>query len=245
MTYIIPTEEDIRKFDRSDTNMKGNLRNDTDEIINNFQKIITEFKTFLKNSSADTIEELDITRKSLMKKNSQVYEPRLDCDSTTTSKYLKILEFINNYCSFFSYDLLEFFFETERCEVLLTEHTEMLAQYAKRRLFYFPSGLGIKNASRVDVLVKLDDAYNQCTVSHLIHFHKRICELFKVRKWQLPVDGVKKGCICINFHLPEDMKFKVFPLSSDILDSLKKIRCNEAKVLHLSCENFQYDIQGK
>ena len=226
--------------------MIAKLKRDTNKLVLEFDIIIAEFETFLDNCSADTITRLENHRLRLMRHYSPAYEPRLDSNSTTTIKYQKIKDFINNYCSFFSYDLLEkiFFKESEKCEELFKEYNERVAEYAKRQLFFFPLGSGIINESRAVVAVKLIEA-NECTGSHLVCFHETICELFKVKKWQLPINGVVKGCICINFHLPEDMKFKVFPLSSDILDSLKKIRCNEAKVLHISCENFQYDIQGK
>ena len=232
--------------------LKYALEEKSKKMICKFSYIRQRFGNFLrKNGSDDTIANLkgilyDLIEYPPLFHNKPNY-PTIDKDLDRANSINDIKRIINSYSSFFNFELLEIIFDQMEYKEgmdALELHKKDIAEYAKDRIYHFPSGLGIKDAKHIVVAVKLDNTYEGCTISHLITFHKNLCQLLEVTLGQFPLDGLQPGCICIIFHLPEHLR-KIFPLTHDQISELKKLRCFNAKILKLSCEDLQYELNGK
>ena len=232
--------------------LKYTLQEKSNEMMCKFTNIRQQFSTFLEENGSDhAIAKLkgilyDFVEYPPLFPNRPNY-PTIDRDLVKANSITEIKRIINSYSSFFNFQLLEKVFDHmgyREGKAALDRHKEDIAEYAKERIYHFPSGLGIKNAKHIVVAVKLDDAYKDCTVSHLINFHKNLCQLLKVSLGQFQLDGLQPGCISIIFHLPEFLR-KIFPLTQEQVSELQRLRCHHARIIKLSCKDWQYDIISK
>ena len=232
--------------------LKYTLEEKSNEMMCKFARIRRQFSTFLEeNGSDDAIVKLkdilfDYVGYPPLFQNRPNY-PTIDKDLEKANSITEIKRIINSYSSFFNIKMLEIVFDEmgyREGKVALDRHKEDIAEYAKKRIYHFPSGLGIKNAKHIVVAVKLDDAYKDCTGSHLITLHNNLCQLLKVSLGQFQLDGLQPGCISIMFHLPEFLR-KIFPLTREQISELQRLRCHHARIIKLSCEDLQYDIISK
>ena len=58
------------------------------------------------------------------------------------------------------------------------------------------AGLGTEAA---EIVVKLDDAYKDCRLTHLETLRKDLCQIFRIPLEVFPLEGVQPGSVCVIF----------------------------------------------
>ena len=159
---------------------------------------------------------------------------------------------IQSYCSFFNFSLIETM--VDRFEQLhgfkprLEEYKEAFAKYAEHKLVYCcPSGIGLNTeaAEAAEIVVKLDDAYKDCRLTHLETLRKDLCQIFRIPLEIFPLDRVQPGSVCVVFQVPEFMKEEIFPLSEKQLLALRELNYDSIQIYSVVCSEYSYDIREK
>ena len=224
------------------------LQSESHDMIYNFADILDNFDNFLIQQSTriDSVAHMKRILFEVLKIPPLHREDKssslIKCLNNATT--IKDISFIlGKYCSFFNYRLLEKVFVHMKYyegEEALKKYEEDLTKYAKRRICYFPTGLGIRGFNHAVIAVKLDDMYEETHIAHLITFYRKLCELLRVTLDQCLLDGLKPGCICVTLHLLDHLVKDIFPLSIHQQAALQSLTCNGSKIRSLTCEPFTY-----
>ena len=188
---------------------------------------------------------------------STIYED--ETDRPTISKNLMkaqtiddMMLIIQSYCSFFNFSLIETM--VDKFEHLygfkpkLEEYKEAFAKYAECKLVYCcPSGIGLNTeaAEAAEIVVKLDDAYKDCRLTHLETLRKDLCQIFRIPPEIFLLDRVQQGSVCVIFQAPEFMKKEIFPLSEKQILALRELNYNKIQIYSVVCSEYSYDIREK
>lgn len=236
--------EDLNEEEKEE--LKFTLTAETRNIVKRFSAIPTDFCYFLMDQPKLQIKVL-LKLKALSSIPS-IYKKDDVLHVVSEETIFVISNILENHCSFFNYDLLEDIFTLlnyqEGLEAL-RQHEEKLTEYAARRITHFPSGVGIQNSENyVIVAVKLDDIYDGCRIFHLINFHRKLSQLLKVCLSEFVLDGLKGGCILVEFHLLENMVETIFPLSKKMRVKLLELNCCTAKITEISCGKYYCKLKS-
>ena len=224
------------------------LQTESHDMTCKFADILDSFENFLtqQNTIIDSVAHIKqvlfkVLKIPLLNKEEKSSSLISDLSNATTVENISII--MSKYCSFFNCQLLETVFahmKYHEGKEVLTRHKGDLAEYAKRRICHFPSGLGIRGFSHAVIAVKLDDMYEGTHIAHLLTFHRKLCELLRVTLSQCPLDGLKPGCKNVTIHLLDHLVKDTFPLSTDQQTALQSLTCNGSKLKSLTCESFTY-----
>ena len=228
--------------------LRETLESESYDMISKFANILIKFDIFLIQQSTriDTVARMKCILSKLLnipplnkgEKSSSLISKLRDAE-----KIDDISGILSKYCSFYNYQLLETVFthmKYDEGHKALRRHEEDLTEYAKKRICQFPSGLGIRDFNHAIIAVKLDDMYEGTLRTHLLTFHRKLCELLRVTLGQCPLDGLKPGCICVTLHLLDHLVKDIFPLSIDQQAALQSLTCNGSKIRSLICESYTY-----
>ena len=224
------------------------LESESHEMTQKFAEIQSKFYNFLEQQTQtvnimDKLKSAMITHLNIPPLKREDQSNSLKRDLNTATEIHNIYNILNKCCSFFNYKLLESLFShmnyTEGQDAL-KKYEEDLIKYAMRRIYHFPSGLGIRGVNHAIIAVKLDNMYEGTLTVHLLTFHRKLCELLRVTLGQCPLDGLKPGCLCVTLHLLDHLVKDTFPLSTDQQAALQSLTCNGSKIRSLICETFTY-----
>ena len=225
------------------------LRQDSNNMMLQFNKIFLEFLLYVKTSE-------DITQlKTVLKMHigaDTIYSDAAPQNlGPVDIENMKTIAAIGNsmvsYCSFFNFELLENAIHLVKFETgikLMKEYKRNFAKYARRRIIYCPSGIGMRHHGHRCLMVQMDSIYKKCRLEHLKQLRVDISKILNVDPLDLQLEGVINGSVCIIFHLLETTKNIVFPLSPNQVNAMKKLQCKGARILKISCDEYFYDIQG-
>ena len=90
---------------------------------------------------------------------------------------------IGEYCSFFNFRMIEHIIDklgTPEDKKNLSKYEEQFNKYAQRHVFECPSELGVICDDHIDMFVKLDNTYNNCTIENLHLFVNKLWSIFNV-----------------------------------------------------------------
>ena len=152
----------------------------------------------------------------------------------------KIFLVLNDYFSFFNYDIIEHIIAalgTEEDKANLQSYKETFDRYAKRRIYECGPHFGpVSDNDHADVFVKVDSRYDNYTVEEIKGFCNKLSETLHVSsQGVLRLCGIEKGCLQLTFQVPFFVQQKVFPLSRE------QERALEAEgVVKLTCEEYQF-----
>ena len=221
------------------------LRKDSNKMNLMYLRMLSKLQKFLKDDSMN-VNDLNFIKSSsynlstIFKKKDTIMD-----GNERESQVNKYMEFICSHCSFFNFKLLKLTFESLEYEEgmrSLEDYEKEFAKYVERRVVHCPSGLGMNDIDHVTLYVKLDDAYKDCRMHHLETLREDICEILKIETYQLALEGVEDGSICVVFHLRVDLKDKILPLSMEQISVLQHLRYNDARVLGISCGECTQEI---
>ena len=150
-----------------------------------------------------------------------------------------IMSTVTDYCSFFNYRLLSFLVEkhgTSDDKEQLEKYEKEFSDYAQRRVFECPSEFGDINKKFANLVVKLDDHYEQCTTKQLWLLEADLCKIFGVTNLNLRL--LRPGCLQLTFQLPFFVQEAIFPLSKEQEEKLLALH-----VLRVDCEEYHFSSQ--
>ena len=150
---------------------------------------------------------------------------------------------LNDYFSFFNYQLIEHIIKslgTRKDKARLQKYKKDFINYAKRRMFECPSEFGpLSDNDDVDVFVKVDSHYENCTVAQIERFRYRLSEFFCVSsQGLLRLCRVDKGCLQLMFQIPSFVQQEIFPLSREEERALAA-----EGVIKLTCGEYQFLVK--
>ena len=149
---------------------------------------------------------------------------------------------INDYFSFFNYQLIEHIikeFGTRNDKTMLQKYKKEFDQYAKRRIFECPPEFGpVIDADCADVFVKIDSHYKYCTVSQIEMFRQRLSKILHVSpQGILHLCRIDEGCWQLMLQVPSFVQHEVFPLSREQEKAL-----SAESVIKLTCGEYQFKV---
>ena len=151
-----------------------------------------------------------------------------------------IMLIINDYCSFFNYEIIEHLIQklgTEKDKQHLQEYISDFKHYAERKVFECPPEVGAQTKDgMIELVVKLDSAYDDCTLNHLHVFRNKLCKILGLaNNGTLKLCHTDKGCIKLTFQILDFLPPAVFPLSRQQQKSLIDL-----KVHWLMCGEYKF-----
>lgn len=149
------------------------------------------------------------------------------------------MKVVSSYCSFFNYRIMEVIIAklgTTVDKENLSNYEKDFSDYARRHVFECPSELGTMTDGNAEIFVTLDETYDDCTVSVLQLFVRKLAEVLKLSSdAALKLYWVKLGSLKLTFQVPMFVQEDIFPLSIDQKRDLAGLG-----VVHLSCGDYQF-----
>ena len=146
---------------------------------------------------------------------------------------------IGNYCSFFNYHIVELIIEilgTINDKDNLSNYKKEFSEYARRHVFECPSELGAMTDDNAELFVTLDETYDDCIVSVLQLFVRKLAEILKLSSGAgLKLCRIELGSLKLTFQIPIFVQEDIFPLSADQSRALAGLG-----VVYLSCGDYQF-----
>ena len=151
---------------------------------------------------------------------------------------MKIMEIVRRYCNFFSYDIVEelvTILGDEKDIKNLSKYIEDFNEYAKRKVYECPTELSpVTESGQAIIYVTLDKSYDDCTLSHLQLFHRKLCQILNISsKSVLRLCRIEPGSIKLVFSLPQPLLREILtPLSFEQKERLIALKVIEIKYGH-------------
>ena len=146
---------------------------------------------------------------------------------------------IGDYCSFFNFRIMELIIDklgTTKDKANLSSYKKEFSEYAGRHVFECPSELGAMTDDNAELFVTLDETYDDCTVSVLQLFVRKLAEILKLSSCAgLKLCRIDFGSLKLTFQIPIFVQEDIFPLSADQSRALSGLG-----VVHLSCGDYQF-----
>ena len=155
----------------------------------------------------------------------------------------EIFMVLNDYFSFFNYQLIEHIIKslgTEEDIAELQRYKKDFNQYAKRRIFECLPEFGpVSDADHADIFVKVDSQYENYTVAEIEEFRYVLSEILRVSSQGiLRLCRVDKGCFQLMFQVPSFVQHKIFPLSTEQERALAAVA-----VIRLTCGEYHFLVR--
>ena len=146
---------------------------------------------------------------------------------------------VSSYCSFFNYRLMEVIISklgTAKDKDNLSNYEKDFSEYARCHVFECPSNLGTETDESAKLFVTLDETYNDCTVSVLRLFIRKLAEILKLSSdAALKLCWVELGSLKLTFQIPDFVQKDIFPLLIDQKRALAGLG-----VVHLSYGDYHF-----
>ena len=225
--------------------LKGRLRLEYQEIMMQFQKLVSATMTSL---TKRHISLTDIVSHIMtLGAFDQVYDgPQVPAfhhrykELQAADTVSKIFLILKDYFSFFNYHIIEHIITTcgtKKDKRNLRRYSKKFDQYAKRRIFECHPQFGSESETdHADVFVKVDSQYENYTVTEVERFRCHLSKLLHVSpQGVLRLCRVEKGCFLLMFQVPSFMQQKIFPLSKEQERGLA-----EKRVIRITCGQYQF-----
>ena len=158
------------------------------------------------------------------------------------SKHIdEAMAIIGDYCSFFNYRIVELIINklgTTKDKDNLFNYKKEFSEYAKRHVFECPSELGAitDGSGHATLFLTLDETYDNCTVSTLQLFVRKLAEILKLSSDAgLKLHWIEPGSLKLTFQIPIFIQEDIFPLSIEQRRALAGLG-----VVQLSCGEYQF-----
>ena len=155
----------------------------------------------------------------------------------------EIFMVLNDYFSFFNYQLIEHIIKslgTEEDKAELQRYKKDFNQCAKRRIFECLPEFGpVSDADHADIFVKVDSQYENYTIAEIEEFRHALSEILRVSSQGiLRLCRVDKGCFQLIFQVPSLVQHKIFPLSTE-----QEIALAAVAVIRLTCGEYHFLVR--
>jgi hypothetical protein len=150
-----------------------------------------------------------------------------------------VMSIVSQYSSFFNYRMLKNIIDHVGGEVdkkNLATYLQEFAEYAKRKVYECPREVGqINEDGRSNMIVTLDESYNNCTVSCLKNFERELANILKVSSDVVILCRIAPGSLQLIFQIPLSIQKDIFPLSSE-----QEVALTKLGVVQLSCGEYHF-----
>ena len=141
--------------------------------------------------------------------------------------------------SFFNYGLIEDIIldlGSEDDKEMLLKYKRDFENYCERRIYETPCLYG--PSGDCSVVMKIDNEFEKYTLNELKRFIFKLTKIFNITQHTLRLESVEKGCIQLNFQIPDFIAKQVFPLSRDQEKALKS-----EDVIEITCGNYYISLK--
>ena len=231
----------LDKIQKEDLRMR--LKKDTEQIMMEFYKLLSEFFKSLKCSKEVSVEDLKthlMVLDAFNDDNQQqavFLEQREKLEQASTIN--EVFKVFKVFCSYFNYDLVEYLINligTDEDKVRIGEYKEKFTEYAKRRVYECATKTAMCTPGQWDMYIKLESRYSEnMTLNELRGFRLTISDLLKVSHHVVRLCCIEKGCIRLTFQIPEFVKQRVFPLTSE-----QESRLLQLGIIQLICGDYEF-----
>ena len=161
----------------------------------------------------------------------------------TASTIYEVFLILNDYFSFFNYQLIEHIIKalgTRNDNAELQRYKEDFAQYAKRRIFECLPEFGpISDTDHADIFVKVDSQYDNYKVAEIVEFRDKLSRILHLSSQGiLRLCRVEKGCFQLMFQVPSFVQQETFPLSREQEKALAAMG-----VIRFTCGEYQFLVR--
>ena len=215
---------------------------DERELINDTKKLVKDFADFVRNTSNSLAQKAKLEEVVLWLRQLEVIKP-LANSSMSLSKTMEVNDFknmdqlftnISKYWSWYNYDLLERLikkFGDREDETKLKEYLNKFTLFLEKRLpksqDSFSFGTRCRRGQK-RLLLKVDKDW-EIPLEQIRKLHHKIAEILQVRPHVLYFSSVSKGCICLEFLVPESMAIPLCALQKEALVAIGvfRLECGE------------------
>ena len=132
---------------------------------------------------------------------------------------------------------------TEQDKQNLTEYKTEFNKYAMSRVIECPAEFGEIIDGHADMLVTLDESFDNCAQSHLYSFMADLRKVLNIKSdVELRLCRIKPGSIKITFQLPHYVQEAIFRKS---LLSGQKVTLGDLGVVELTCGDYKFIRQSE
>ena len=227
------------------------IKKDTNEIISQYARICDGLYKWIK-SKRDSVEDLKYLIQSWLHletinmhdSNRSVTQDEIE----SMESVHKLWRVFSSYNSFFNFELVERainIMDYEEGKESLGKYKSLFNNYLKRKVNQCPSNIGMKGNNHMVIVVKLDKAFSDCRMEHLLQLGKDIGKVVHVTVDKIQLDGVTKGSVCVIFHLLKHAVPQGFFLMDDDIIILKNVQYQTAKILSIRCGNLYYRVNSE
>ena len=207
----------------------------------------------------DTIESLkrrDVTQKELFKTLMFLKSPTVQLKESDAKifAYCKkeirkaeslqdAFEALEPFVSFFNFEIVGLIIQrngSQEDKINLQAYKAKFDLFCKRRICECPIELFGKSSNDGQIVVKLDDNFEEYTLNALKLFRKKLCGIFDISEHELHVLNISDGCVEITFAFASYLEETFFPLSDKLKRNLEKFG-----VLKVTTKNYEYDFGEK
>ena len=238
---LIEHVEGLDKLQKED--LRTRLKRETKAIMLQFYGLLSDFFESLKRRSIsvddlkthlmalDAFDEDDSEHQSIFSEQSDKLE-----HADTINEVFAVIKV---FCSFFNYELIEYLIErvgTDEDKTHFKDYQSKFAEYARRRIYESPPKTAMCTPDQSKIYIKLESRYSEKhSLNDLRNFRFHLSELLKISPYALRLCCIEKGCIRLTFQLPNFVKQRVFPLTSDQESGLQKLG-----VTQVVCGDYEF-----
>ena len=228
--------------------LRGRLRSESREIMIRFQELVSgTIESLIQQSvSQDKLVSHIMTLGAF---DSVLKEPQVPVlchrikELKTANTIYEIFLVLNDYFSFFNYQLIEHIIKalgTKEDKAELQKYKDDFNQYAKRRVFECLPEFGtVNDEDHADIFVKVDSQYDNYTVAEIEEFRHKLSKILHLStQGILRLCRVDKGCFQLMFQVPSFVQHKIFPLPRDQEEALVAIG-----IISLTCGEYQFLVK--
>lgn len=217
-------------------------------LFNEFQLITRSFSCF-NSAICKSLIKQQITVKELSRvlRDLRAFQPSRPDTPLFRDKFNEIkaaediddvFDILADYVSFFNFHITEHIVEnlgTPDDKRLLSDYKTELESYCKRNIFECPSYSAPKQG--VAELVMKVEGIEKHNMKHLAELISHVSKVISVSQHTLQLCSVEKGCVQLNFQLPDFVKYYIFPLVEEQMSQLKMMG-----IILLVCDKWRYEV---
>ena len=151
---------------------------------------------------------------------------------------------IGNYCSFFNYYMIEHIIKglgTRQDKKNLEKYKKEFSMYAERHVFECPSEVGTVSEGLAEMVVTLDETYENYTVKYLELFVSNLRKILNISSSAVfKLCHVTPGSLKLTFQLHRSMIEDIFPLTSEQEAELAKLGVDNLTLIY-----YQFNRQSQ
>ena len=155
--------------------------------------------------------------------------------------YKELFKILHHYWSWYNFYLLEELireFGDENNNRKLSDYLDKFRTFIEKRKLLPNSEDSYRTGSKCGkdsnvLLVKVDKTWERISLEQIWEVHHYIAEILRVEPHQLYLSSISKGCVCLNFVVPESFAEYALPLCES-----QKIALLAAAVFKLECGEY-------